>query len=129
VDRELRRHFPPEFINRLDDVIVFDPLSEESMLEVAGILLSETADTLARQRVSLEFAPEVARWLSEKCGLDSQAGARPLRRLVKLWVEDAVADYLILNRSDGEVVLNISLRDGEPVVDAVETVPEGKEIS
>ena len=129
VDRQLRRHFPPEFINRLDDVIVFDSLSEESMLEVAGILLSETADTLARQRVSLKFAPEVARWLSEKCGLDSQAGARPLRRLVKLWVEDAVADYLILNRSDGDVVLNISLRDDEPVVDAVKTVPEGKEIS
>ena len=99
------------------------------MLEVAGILLSETADTLARQRVSLKFAPEVARWLSEKCGLDSQAGARPLRRLIKLWVEDAVADYLILNRSDGDVVLNISLRDDEPVVDAVKTVPEGKEMT
>jgi len=129
VDRQLRRHFPPEFINRLDDVIVFDPLSEESMLEVAGILLNETAETLERQRVSLKFAPEVARWLSEKCGLDSQAGARPLRRLVKLWVEDAVADHLILNRSDGEVVLNISLQDNKPVVEAVESVPEGKRSS
>jgi ATP-dependent Clp protease ATP-binding subunit ClpC len=129
VDRQLRRHFPPEFINRLDDVIVFDPLSEESMLAVAGILLNETAETLERQRVSLQFAPEVARWLSEKCGLDSQAGARPLRRLVKLWIEDAVADHLILNRSDGEVVLNVSLQDNKPVVEAVESVPEGKRSS
>ncbi len=127
VDRQLRRHFPPEFINRLDDVIVFGSLSQESMLEVARILLRETAETLARQRVSLEFDPEIAGWLAEKCGLDSQAGARPLRRLVKLWVEDAVADFLILNRSDGGVVLNVSLQNGEPAVAAVEAVRQAEE--
>ena len=54
VDRELRRHFPPEFVNRLDDVIVFDPLDEESMLEVARILLRETAEHLLRQRLKVD---------------------------------------------------------------------------
>ncbi len=126
VDRQLRRHFPPEFINRLDDVIVFDPLSEESMLAVAGILLRETADNLSRQRITLRCDEDVAPWLLEKCGIDPQAGARPLRRLVKMWVEDAVADYLILNRTDQEVVLHVKLRNGKPVVEAGKVAPEPK---
>jgi ATP-dependent Clp protease ATP-binding subunit ClpC len=102
VDRELRRHFPPEFINRLDEVIVFDALDEKSMLEVARLLLEETATVLGKKNVRIEFAPEVASWLFGRCGIDPLAGARPLRRLVKLWVEDAVADYLIQHRdTDG----------------------------
>jgi len=129
VDRQLRRHFPPEFINRLDDVIVFDPLSEDSMLSIARILLEETAENLARQRITIRYEDDVAAWLREKCGMGSQAGARPLRRLVKLWVEDPVADFLILNRSGQEVMLNMKLKGDEPVVEAVDVVREAEEIS
>jgi len=127
VDRQLRRHFPPEFINRLDDVIVFDPLAEASLLRVAEILLDETADNLTRQRVTITYDREVPSWLLAQCGADPQAGARPLRRLVKRWVEDAVADYLILNRKGDEVVLNMRLRDGQPVVEAVDAVQHGED--
>jgi len=126
VDRELRRHFPPEFLNRLDDVIVFDPLSEASLLRVAEILLAETADNLTRQRVTITCDKDIAPWLLAQCGVDPQAGARPLRRLVKLWVEDAVADYLILNRRGGELVLNLALRGGQPAVEAIEAAHEGE---
>ncbi len=116
--RELRRHFPPEFINRLDEVIVFESLDRDSMLEVARLLLGETAEVLAKKNVTIEYAPEVAGWLLEQCGVDPQAGARPLRRLVKLWVEDAVADYLIQNRSDDDVALRMWVEKGRPIVDA-----------
>jgi len=126
VDRQLRRHFPPEFLNRLDDVIVFDPLSEASLLRVAEILLAETADNLTRQRVTITCDKDIAPWLLAQCGVDPQAGARPLRRLVKLWVEDAVADYLILNRRGGELVLNLALRGGQPAVEAIEAAHEGE---
>ncbi len=126
VDRQLRRHFPPEFLNRLDDVIVFDPLSEASMLRIAEILLAETADNLTRQRVTITFDGDVPGWLLAQCGVDPQAGARPLRRLVKLWVEDAVADYLILNRHGDEVTLNLVLRGGQPVVEAIDVVHHGE---
>jgi ATP-dependent Clp protease ATP-binding subunit ClpC len=117
VDRELRRHFPPEFVNRLDEVIVFDLLDEKSMLEVARILLNETVDLLKKKNVTIEFEPDVANWLSERCGHDPQAGARPLRRLIKLWVEDAVADFLIQNRSAESVELHMRVEEGQPVVD------------
>jgi ATP-dependent Clp protease ATP-binding subunit ClpC len=123
VDRELRRHFPPEFINRLDEVIVFNSLDRDNMLEVAKLLLEETADVLARKNVSIEFAPEVSTWLLEQCGIDPQAGARPLRRLVKLWVEDAVADYLIRHRDEDEVGINVRVEGGRPVV-----APEGRDV-
>jgi len=118
VDRELRRHFPPEFINRLDEVIVFDSLDEQSMLEVTRILLDETADVLRKKNVTIEFDPDVASWLFERCGHDPQAGARPLRRLVKLWVEDAVADFLIQNRDSDSVELRVRVEEGQTVVDS-----------
>jgi ATP-dependent Clp protease ATP-binding subunit ClpC len=126
VDRQLRRHFPPEFLNRLDDVIVFGALSETSLLRVAEILLDETADNLTRQRVTITYEKDVPAWLLAQCGVDPQAGARPLRRLVKMWVEDAVADYLILNRHGGDVALNLRLRDDQPVVEAVDPVGHGE---
>jgi len=121
VDRQLRRHFPPEFVNRLDDVIVFEPLNEASMLSVARLLLEETIDTLRRSHVELDYDPEVATWLLEQCGVDPQAGARPLRRLIKLWVEDAVADVLIADRSGGRVRLHVRVADGRPIAEVVET--------
>ena len=116
VDRELRRHFPPEFVNRLDEVIVFDALDENSMLQVARLLLEETATVLGKKNVSIEFSPEVASWLFDRCGIDPQAGARPLRRLVKLWVEDAVADYLIQHRDAEGAELRMWVEEERPVV-------------
>jgi ATP-dependent Clp protease ATP-binding subunit ClpC len=129
VDRELRRHFPPEFINRLDEVIVFESLGSHSMLEVARLLLGETAEVLAKKNVTIEFGPEVASWLCEQCGVDPQAGARPLRRLVKLWVEDAVADHLIQNRNSDDAALRMWVEEGRPVVEIKDRdmVAEGRD--
>jgi len=124
VDRQLRRHFPPEFINRLDDVIVFDPLDQQSMLSVAGLLLDETVENLGRRDVELEVDSEVAGWLLDQCGLDPQAGARPLRRLIKLWVEDSVADVLIENRSSSGIKLIVSMAGGRPTAEVATPVAE-----
>jgi len=122
VDREVRRHFPPEFINRLDDVVIFDPLSEDSLLQVAGLLLGDTVELLARQKITLDFEQDVPGWLMAECGIDPQAGARPLRRMIKLWVEDAVADHLIHNRASRNQHLGMRLVDGQLVVESVEPV-------
>ncbi|HSN54925.1 MAG TPA: ATP-dependent Clp protease ATP-binding subunit, partial [Candidatus Sulfomarinibacteraceae bacterium] len=129
VDRQLRRHFPPEFVNRLDDVIVFEPLDEASLLSVAKLLLDETIDTLRRGHVELDYEPEVASWLLGQCGVDPQAGARPLRRLIKLWVEDAVADVLIADRSGGPVRLHVRMAGGRPVAEVVETAARHQEVT
>ncbi|MCU0304853.1 MAG: ATP-dependent Clp protease ATP-binding subunit [Thermoanaerobaculales bacterium] len=129
VDRRLRRHFPPEFVNRLDDVIVFAALDDASMLSVARLLLEETVANLGRRKVELDVDDEVARWLLAQCGLDPQAGARPLRRLIKLWVEDAVADVLIDHRGSGQVRLRVRMADGRPAAEAVEPSARHQEVS
>jgi ATP-dependent Clp protease ATP-binding subunit ClpC len=130
VDRELKRHFRPEFINRIDDVIVFEPLDEERLLGVARLLLEETADNLRRRRIDVEYAPEIAPWLLEQCKLDPSAGARPLRRLVQVWVEDAVADWLIQHQPDGLRRLWVGLGDDQrPVIELVEEVADLEERS
>ncbi len=130
VDREMRRHFPPEFVNRLDEIIVFGALDETSMLEVAKLLLEETVEILQHKNVNIQFASDVAQWLFDQCGIDPQAGARPLRRLVKLWVEDAVADFLILNRDEEDVELRMIVEGGRPVVKTwkKDTVTHGQEV-
>ncbi len=126
VDRQLHRHFPPEFVNRLDDIVVFESLDEKSMLRVAGLLLDETVENLARRHVKLDYDPDVPKWLFEQCGLDPQAGARPLRRLIKLWVEDAVADVLIDNRTEDELRIKVRMGDSRPEASVVdfETLPQ-----
>ena len=124
VDRQLRRHFPPEFINRLDDVIVFDPLNQQSMLKVTELLIEETVENLGRRKVELVVDDDVAGWLLDQCGLDPQAGARPLRRLIKLWVEDTVADVLIENRSASGVTINVSMEDGRPKADVAAPIAQ-----
>lgn len=130
VDREMRRHFPPEFVNRLDEIIVFGALDETSMHEVAKLLLEETAEILQHKNVNIQFASDVARWLFDQCGIDPQAGARPLRRLVKLWVEDAVADFLILNRDEEDVEMRMIVEGGRPVVKTwkKDTVTHGQDV-
>jgi ATP-dependent Clp protease ATP-binding subunit ClpC len=118
VDRELRRHFPPEFHNRIDDVVVFEPLSRSSMLEVARLLLNEMTDNLARRRVHISYGSEVGPWLVDQCGADPQAGARPLRRLIQVRIEDAVAEHL-MRHSDEEIRhLLLMIVDDVPVVES-----------
>ena len=69
-----------------------------------------------KKKVNIDFSPDVASWLFDQCGIDPQAGARPLRRLVKLWVEDAVADYLIQHRDADGAELRMWIEDERPVV-------------
>ncbi len=128
VERNLRKHFTPEFLNRLDDVIVFRPLDRESLHAVVRLLLEETVTNLRRHGVSLEWDPVLADWLVERCGVDPRAGARPLRRLVQRWVEDAVADHLIARRGRrGGERLRIELRGDAPAVVDLEPVRQAQE--
>ena len=97
---ELRRSFSPEFINRVDEVIVFHPLGLPELEKIVEILLDEVNETLQRQQLRIELTPAAKEWLLERAGLDPSTGARPLRRTIQRYVQDAVSDLLI--RSGGE---------------------------
>jgi ATP-dependent Clp protease ATP-binding subunit ClpC len=120
--RELKRHFPPEFVNRLDDVVVFHPLSQAQLREVARLLIDDVVAHLAKRGLALTVAPDTADWLLTHAGGEPAAGARPLRRVVQRFLEDAVSDYLISHREAGEGSLRTQVDGGRLVVAAEESV-------
>ena len=106
VTAELRRTFRPEFLNRVDETIVFRPLSEENMAEIARRLLKKTAARMEALGIRFVFDDAAARLLAQR-GTDASYGARPLRRLISAEVEDALASLLLegtLTRGDTAVL-------------------------
>ena len=106
VTAELRRTFRPEFLNRVDETIVFRPLSEENMAEIARRLLKKTAARMEALGIRFVFDAAAARLLAQR-GMDETYGARPLRRLISAEVEDALASLLLegtLTRGDTAVL-------------------------
>lgn len=110
---ELRRTFSPEFINRVDEVIVFHPLGEAELRAVVDILLAEFNETLAQRHLRVEVTPEVKEWLLRKAGVDPSTGARPLRRTIQRHLQDTVSELLIRSGGEEFEVLEAELVDGE----------------
>ena len=97
---ELKRSFSPEFINRVDEVIVFHPLGQAELELIVDILLAEVNETLAQRRLRVELTETAKKWLLARAGLDPSTGARPLRRTIQRHVQDEISELLI--RSGGE---------------------------
>ena len=111
----VRASFKPEFLNRLDEVVIFDPLSQDELSHIVELQVRELATRLADRRITLEVTDAARAWLAEK-GYDPAYGARPLRRLVQKEIGDRLATALLA----GEV------RDGQTVtVDAADVEGEG----
>ena len=90
----LRGSFRPEFINRIDEIIVFRALSEEQLLDITGLLLDRLSRRLRAQRIEVEFAEDAVRLLSRE-GYDPEFGARPLRRTIQRLVENELSRMLL----------------------------------
>jgi ATP-dependent Clp protease ATP-binding subunit ClpC len=92
---ELRRTFSPEFINRVDELIVFSPLLADDLRGIVDILLADVNTTLAERQLVVEVSAEAKEWLLAKAGADPATGARPLRRIIQRFIQDAVSELLI----------------------------------
>jgi ATP-dependent Clp protease ATP-binding subunit ClpC len=99
---ELRRTFSPEFINRIDEVIVFNPLGRDELRLITDILLEDFNSTLAEKHLRIEVDGDAREWLLKHAGVDPSTGARPLRRTIQRYLQDAVSDILI-QRHDDEI--------------------------
>ena len=101
---ELKRIFNPEFLNRVDETIVFTPLGKEEIAQIVEIQLAEVAQRLVDRNIKLVFTPEVKRLLVEG-GFDPVLGARPLRRSIQRSLEDPLAEEFLLNKfGDGDTI-------------------------
>ena len=111
----VRQQFRPEFLNRLDAMVMFNPLDREELSRIAGIQIEQLQRRLADRRITIELTDEAKQWLVNK-GFDPIYGARPLRRLV----QTAVGDKLAVAILSGEV------KDGDSVV--IGTRPDGEDL-
>jgi ATP-dependent Clp protease ATP-binding subunit ClpC len=91
---ELKRTFRPEFLNRIDEVIVFHPLEEEHLMEIVNLMLLELARRLADYNIRLEV-DSAAKALIAKEGYDPTYGARPLRRVIQKRLEDEISERML----------------------------------
>ena len=101
---ELKRTFRPEFLNRVDEIIVFHSLNEDDMKQIVGLMLRTVARAHYRVGLNLEFT-EAAKDLLVKKGYDPMYGARPLRRVIQRMVEDQLSEEMLQGKiKDGDVI-------------------------
>jgi ATP-dependent Clp protease ATP-binding subunit ClpC len=94
VKEEVNRTFNPEFLNRLDDVIVFHPLNREHIAEIVGILFEQVRTRLSEEGLTIKPTPAATQFLVDH-GYDEHYGARPLRRAIQRYVEDPLSDRIL----------------------------------
>lgn len=99
VMEEVNKRFSPEFLNRLDDVIVFNKLDESSVKKITKLLLKDVEQRAKLQGLKIKFEDDLVDYIS-KIGYDSQKGARPLKRAIQSKIEDKFADYIIEKKID-----------------------------
>ncbi|KRM94909.1 ATP-dependent Clp protease ATP-binding subunit [Liquorilactobacillus aquaticus DSM 21051] len=111
---KLSKYFKPEFLNRFDDIVEFNPLTKEDLVSIVSLMLNDVNSMLAQQNLTIKVTPEVKNKLVD-LGYNPQMGARPLRRVIQEQIEDKIADYYLdhpnvksfktlLNDEDIEVV-------------------------
>ena len=115
---ELRKIFRPEFLNRIDETIVFHPLKKADIAAIACRMLQETAGRMKNQGLSLHASEEAVQALAEE-GFDPRYGARPLRRVIRQRVEDAAAEQILAGKLKAGDTVSVELRDGKVTVDHV----------
>lgn len=112
---ELRKHFKPELLNRIDDIILFHALTDEHFNAIAWKYIKQLQERVAEQEIDLVVDDEVVEWVVEN-GVDSQFGARPLKRFVQRHVETAVAKELLKGEILPGETVRVSLKDGQLIV-------------
>ncbi len=105
IEKALKKTFSPEFLNRIDDVVIFNSLSKDDIFNIIDILMKGVMKRLANLGFSLELTAEAKEFLADK-GYDSQFGARPLHRAIQKYLEDPLA----------EEILNMNVKAGDMLI-------------
>jgi ATP-dependent Clp protease ATP-binding subunit ClpB len=109
----LREHFRPEFLNRLDDIVIFDVLGKEALAKIVDNQVEEVVKRLAEKRIALALTPEVHAWLAEK-GYNPQYGARPLRRTIQEKILTPLASLMVEQGLMEGGSVTVSIKNDEP---------------
>jgi ATP-dependent Clp protease ATP-binding subunit ClpC len=122
----LKAHFRPEFLNRIDDTIVFHELTKEEVMAIADLFVTRLREQLAVQGLGLELSAGAQGYLADK-GYDPELGARPLRRAIQTYVEDVLSEKILFKefRAGQTIVIDVSddTADAHLTFEGVEGLP------
>jgi ATP-dependent Clp protease ATP-binding subunit ClpB len=124
----LHEHFRPEFLNRLDDIIIFDPLAKEALARIVDSQVEEVKRRLAQKRISLMIQPDVHTWLAEK-GYNPEYGARPLRRTIQDKILTPLASLMVDQGLLEGGAVTVSIKNGELNFDVKKALARPKRVS
>jgi len=123
---DVRSWFRPEFLNRLDEVIMFNALSQEDLYNILKLMLKKEAQMGAERGLKLEFTEEAIQWMLRQND-EPEYGARPLRRIIRRSVREPLADFLLRANPPAGTIVRIDAPDGKELSFAA--VVDGKEVS
>jgi len=111
----LRRHFKPEFLNRIDVICTFNRLTKDDIAKIAKIMIAKVNKTLAEKEMSIEVSDALMNYIAEK-GYDIEFGARPLRRIIERDIEDTIAEYYLAGKINDGDSLKADYCNGEIII-------------
>ena len=120
VSELLKRSFRPEFLNRLDEIIIFKPLTRENIDKIVGILLGRLEKRLAEENLTLEVTPRAVEYISDN-GYDPAFGARPLKRFIQSHAETLLAKFIVKENPEAGTKIILDCADGELTLRAEKT--------
>ncbi len=112
----LKNHFRPEFLNRLDEILIFEPLSQETIREIVELQLAIVKTRLVAKGIILQVGSEVMSYLASE-GYSPEYGARPLKRLIQSKILNPVAEFIIARRVENGGVVEVTMKDGLPNIE------------
>ena len=125
---EVRRTFNPEFLNRIDDIIVFDPLSDDDLRQILGLLVDQLNEHLVGRRLVVTLQREAVDWIIVQTCQDRSFGARPLRRAIQKYVEDPLSEEIIRGALRGGFI-EVGLAGDRLSFSAVGEAPSGQPLA
>ena len=120
VSELLKRSFRPEFLNRLDEIIIFKPLTRENIDKIVEILLGRLEKRLAEENLTLEVTPRAVGYISDN-GYDPAFGARPLKRFIQSHAETLLAKFIVKENPEAGTKIILDCADGELTLRAEKT--------
>jgi ATP-dependent Clp protease ATP-binding subunit ClpC len=121
VNEALKQHFRPEFLNRIDETIVFHELTREEVFQIVDLMMRRVREQLDTQGLGLELTDAAKTLLSEK-GYDPALGARPLRRAIQRLVEDALSERILWKEFRAGETIIVDAENGEIAFRAIESI-------
>ena len=109
---EVKKLFRPEFLNRIDEIIVFKSLTEEEIVKIVDLMIADLRERLIEQNMTINLTPEASRFVAKE-GTDLSFGARPLRRAIQRLIEDPLSEQLLEGRWSSGSVIDVDVEDGK----------------